>query len=73
MSVITEEEYRLLKAQSLKATGKAKPSEDYKPEETSEAKLMGRIMQECKARGFPCQCFRASRKAIGFITPGWPD
>ena len=73
MAVITEEEYRLLARQAAKGRGLLKPDEDHEPDKTSEAVLMGRIMGFCKTEGYPCQCFRPSRKAIGFITPGWPD
>jgi len=75
VAVITEEQYRLLKTQADIKLGKkkVKPSEDHRPDLTPEFKLMGKIMAFCKTEGYPCQCFRPSRKAIGFITPGWPD
>jgi len=47
--------------------------EDHEADSGPESKLQGKIMQWCKEHGFPCQCFRMSRKARGFLVPGWPD
>ncbi len=38
-----------------------------------ESVLSGKIVRWAKERGYPCQCFRQSRKARGFLAPGWPD
>lgn len=43
------------------------------PDEGPESTLQGKIMKWAKDRGYPCQCFKQSRKAIGFLVPGWPD
>ena len=66
MAVITEEEYRVLQQQ---AGLKADPPEE--PE--GESRLMSLIRGFCLKQGLPVQCFRQSKKAKGFITPGWPD
>jgi len=72
---ITEFEYEILKRKAEEGiTGKRKTiTTQDKPDPGKESILMGKIMKHCKNEGFPCQCFRPSRKAIGFITPGWPD
>lgn len=54
----------------------ADDSIDYQIEQADkgkESRLAGKIMQDCKDLGWPCQCFRQSRKAIGFLVPGWWD
>lgn len=38
-----------------------------------ESKLQGKITKYCKDHGYPCLSFRQSRKAEGFLVPGWPD
>jgi len=43
------------------------------PDEGRESKLQGRIMDHCRREGWPCQCFRQSKKAKGFLVPGLPD
>ena len=43
------------------------------PDVGSESVLQGKIVKWCKDRGYPCLSFRQSRKAKGFLTPGWPD
>ena len=65
MAVITEEEYRLLKIRGDTTPGLADPE--------PESALMSKIMKFCKLEGYPAQCFRSSRKAVGFLVPGWPD
>ena len=47
--------------------------EEEKADPGKEAKLQGKIMQWAREWGRPCQCFRQSRKAKGFLVPGWPD
>ena len=71
---ISEFEYQMLleKVAEKKVIKLNPPSREGKSE-YPEAVLMGRIMKFCKNEGFPTQCFRPSRKAIGFLTPGWPD
>lgn len=44
-----------------------------KADEGKESRLAGKIMKDCKDLGWPCQCFRQSRKARGFLVPGWWD
>ena len=71
---ITEFEYEMLKRQAKNGiTGKRKVITEDKADPEPESILMGKIMKYCKNEGFPCQCFRPSRKAIGFLVPGWPD
>ena len=43
------------------------------PDVGPELKLAGKIMKWAKEHGYPCQCFRQSRKAKSFLVPGWPD
>lgn len=43
------------------------------PDEGPESLLAGKIMKYCKDHGFPCQCFRQSKKAKGFLVPGLTD
>ena len=38
-----------------------------------ESNLQGKIVKYCKDHGYPCLSFRQSRKAEGFLVPGWPD
>ena len=46
---------------------------DEKPDEGKESKLQSKIVKYCKDHGYPCLSFRQSRKAKGFVVPGWPD
>ena len=48
------------------------PTEDI-PDQGRESVLSGKIVKYCKEHGYPCQCFRQSRKAKGFLVPGLPD
>ena len=68
---ISELEFKLMQE---RVKNKLKP-ESADPQEAGEPEsiLAGKIMQYCKNEGYPCQCFRPSRKAIGFLVPGWPD
>ena len=71
---ISEFEFEMLKRQAEEGiSGKKKSPAIEKSDPGGESVLMGRIMKYCKQEGFPAQCFRPSRKAIGFLTPGWPD
>ena len=38
-----------------------------------ESKLQGEIMKWAKERGYPCQCFRQSKRVKGILVSGWPD
>jgi hypothetical protein len=38
-----------------------------------ESELQKKIVADAKANGWPCLSFRQSRKAEGFLVPGWPD
>ena len=42
-------------------------------DEGPESDLQGKILKWAKTHGYPCQCFRKSKKAYGFLVPGWPD
>ncbi len=42
-------------------------------DEGPESLLQGKIVKYCKDHGYPCLSFRQSRKAEGFLVPGWPD
>jgi len=42
-------------------------------DEGPESKLQGKIVKYCLDHGYPCLSFRQSRKAEGFLLPGWPD
>ena len=52
---------------------KIEAQKDDTPDEGKESELQGKIVKYCKDHGFPCLSFRQSRKAQGFLTPGWPD
>lgn len=47
--------------------------DDSTPDAGPESRLQGKIVKWAKDHGFPCLSFRQSRKAKGFLTPGWPD
>lgn len=71
---ISELEYQLLLENvEKKKVGRRQPEVKDKPDPGPESILMGKIMKYCKNEGFPCQCFRPSRRAIGMLVPGWPD
>jgi len=38
-----------------------------------ESILQGKITKWAKDEGYPCLSFRQSKKAKGFLVPGWPD
>ena len=42
-------------------------------EKDKESDLQKKIVAHAKGKGWPCLYFRQSRKAIGFLVPGWPD
>ena len=42
-------------------------------DEGRERELAGKIQRWADAHGYPCQCFRQTAKARGFLVPGWPD
>ena len=44
-----------------------------KADEGPESSLSRKIVKYCKEHGFPCQCFRQSKKAKGFLVPGLTD
>jgi len=46
---------------------------DDTPDPGPESKLQAKIAKWAKDHGYPCQCFRQSKKAKGFLVPGWPD
>ena len=46
---------------------------DIEADEGPESVLQGKIEAWAKEWGKPCLSFRQSKKAKGFITPGWPD
>lgn len=48
-------------------------SEEDIPDQGPESILAGKIVKHCKEHGWPCQCFRQSKKAKGFLVPGLPD
>ncbi len=43
------------------------------PDKGPESRLAGKIKKFCDDHGYPCQCFRQSKKAKGFLVPGLPD
>lgn len=38
-----------------------------------ESVLQGKIVRWAKEYGYPCQCFRQSKRVKGILVPGWPD
>jgi len=42
-------------------------------EDEPESVLQKKITQWARDRGYPCLSFRQSKKAQGFLAPGWPD
>jgi hypothetical protein len=69
--VITEAD--LVAMQAKMAAKKRQDPEEDVPDEGPESILQGKIMKYCKESGFPCLCFRQSKKAKDFLVPGWPD
>ena len=49
------------------------PEVEPTPDPGPESDLAGKIQKWAKDHGYPCQCFRQSTKARGFLVPGWPD
>jgi hypothetical protein len=43
------------------------------PDDGPESKLAGKISKWAREHGYPILNFRQSKKAAGFIPPGWPD
>jgi len=70
MTVISEAELIALRANMER---KSRPAEEDTPDPGPESVLQSKIMKYCKDNGFPCLCFRPSKKAKGFLVPGWPD
>lgn len=70
---ITEAEYLEMKIRCDRKLGRLPPEEDHQADPGPEDILAGKIMKWCHDRGYPCQCFRKSIKAKGFLVPGWPD
>ncbi len=70
---ISEEEFAQLEAQSKRGRGVLPKEDEHPPDPGPEEVLAGKIMKWAKERGFPCQCFRKSIKARGFLVPGWAD
>ena len=56
----------------LAKAGTPKDSKDT-PDPGPESVLQGKILKWAKDHGYPCLSFRQSKKAQGFIVPGWPD
>ena len=76
MTKMSEAEYQALLAKMArhKKTHYAVPVDTWdEPDPGPESVLQGKIMKYCKESGFPCLCFRQSKKAKGFLVPGWPD
>ena len=48
-------------------------TQEDKADEGTESKLSAKIIKWANEHAFPCQCFRQSKKARGFLVPGWPD
>ncbi len=46
---------------------------DQAPDPGPESELSNKIRKWADDHGYPCQCFRQSPKARGFLVPGWPD
>jgi len=44
-----------------------------KADSGKESVLRRKISKWALGEGIPCQCFRQSKKAKGFLVPGWPD
>lgn len=74
-TIVTEDEFRQMKARVDKTLGRELPelANGGESDTGPESRLQGKIMSYCKENGFPCQCFRKSKKARGFLVPGWPD
>ena len=59
--------------QAKMAAWRGKPPDDEVPDDGPESRLQGKIVKYCKDHGYPVLSFRQSKKAVGFLTPGWPD
>ena len=70
---ISELEFKLMQERVKRLKGADKNSDEESADPGLESELMGKVIAYCKQEGFPCQCFRPSRKAVNFLVPGWPD
>ena len=50
---ISEFEFQQMKARVDKTLGREDPEEDHEPDPGPEERLAGKIMEYCKAQGFP--------------------
>lgn len=62
----------------IKANLNKKYPPAFKEDETdldmgAEATLQKKIVAHAKGKGWPCLSFRQSKKARGYLEPGWPD
>ena len=75
----SEEDYqqflrlRELESRRVKAILQTLPDADETPDPGPESVLAGKIVKYCKDHGYPCQCFRKSKKAKGFLVKGLTD
>ena len=62
---------RLTKEQANRLIDRAK--HNFQDPDERESVLQGKITQWAKVHGYPCLSFRQSKKAQGFLLPGYPD
>ena len=53
--------------------GKLAYAVDDVADDGEESILQGKIIDWADRHGYPVLCFRQSKKAKGFLVPGWPD
>ena len=62
---------RLTKEQADRLIDRAR--HNFQDPDERESVLQGKITQWAKDHGYPCLSFRQSKKAHGFLLPGYPD
>ena len=68
----TEEQYQEYIARQPEPRPCTFPEDDI-TDRGPESVLAGKILKYCDEHGYPCQCYRKSKKAYAFLVPGWPD
>ena len=73
--MVNRTEEWLLEYEAKQAARQAAPihSDQTPPDLGPESMLQSKIQVWAKDKGVPCLCFRQSKKAAGFLVPGWPD
>ncbi len=70
MTVTTSEDLAIMVARMERNASK---DENDSPDPGPESVLQAKIVAHAKSKGWPCLSFRQSKKARGYLEPGWPD